>query len=105
MKNLELKIQENLASKFAPHFLKVDNISHMHNVPHGAETHFAIYLVSDKFNGKKTLERQRLVHEVLKPLQKEIHSTTQKLQTLEEWQKLGRPTAFDLPECFGGSKK
>ncbi len=105
MKNLGLKIKIDLELEFAPYFMKVENISHMHSTPHGAETHFAIHVVSDKFNGKKRIERQRLVHDVLLPLQMLIHSTTQKLQTRDEWQNMGSPTEFDLPDCFGGSKK
>ena len=47
---IEASIRTKLIKAFNPQHLDVLNESYMHNVPKGAETHFKVVVVSDKFN-------------------------------------------------------
>lgn len=42
-------IQDKLMKAFEPTHLEIINESHMHNVPKGAETHFKVLVVAEKF--------------------------------------------------------
>lgn len=101
---LESYIIQQLNQNLNPHYLLVENISYLHTVPHGAETHFKIFVVSDSFMNKKNIDRQRSLHSVLVERMPQIHSITQKTLTISEWTQLGSPKDFDVPECFGGKK-
>lgn len=46
---IEQAIANALTDKLQPIHLEVVNESYMHNVPKGAETHFKVLVVSDKF--------------------------------------------------------
>lgn len=46
---IEKAITEAITSKLDPIHLEVVNESYMHNVPKGAETHFKVLVVSEKF--------------------------------------------------------
>lgn len=46
---IEQAITEALQMKLEPIHLEVVNESYMHNVPKGAETHFKVLVVSEKF--------------------------------------------------------
>ncbi len=71
------KIKENLN----PEVLFLENESHMHSGPR-SESHFKLYVVSDKFEGMIRVDRQRLVNEILSENFKEgLHALTMKLKT------------------------
>ena len=58
-----MSTQTNIESKLNalnPQFLEVENESYKHNVPEGAESHFKVTVVSEKFNGKMLLARHRI---------------------------------------------
>ena len=62
-------IETKLTSALAPESLKVVDESHLHaghagHRPEG-ETHFRVYIVSDRFEGKGRIDRHRLVNEIL----------------------------------------
>lgn len=62
-------IESKLSSALAPTSLKVVDESHLHaghagHRPEG-ETHFRVYIVSDRFKGKGRIDRHRLVNEIL----------------------------------------
>jgi BolA family transcriptional regulator, general stress-responsive regulator len=40
--------------------------SHMHSVPEGAESHFKLLVVSERFAGKNLVARHRAVNAVLR---------------------------------------
>lgn len=44
-------IRKKLQTALEATYLDVINESYMHNVPKGAETHFKVVVVSDKFDG------------------------------------------------------
>lgn len=48
-KPVETSIKNKLKETFLPTHVDVLNESYMHNVPKGAETHFKVVVVSDKF--------------------------------------------------------
>lgn len=52
----EVKMKNKLSSQLGTTYLNVINESHMHNVPKGAETHFKVVVVSNKFEGLSLLE-------------------------------------------------
>lgn len=59
---IEQAITEALQLKLEPIHLEVVNESYMHNVPKGAETHFKVLVVSEKFESLpliKVRERER----------------------------------------------
>lgn len=55
-KPVETAIASCLQDNLAPVHLEVVNESYMHNVPKGAETHFKVLVVSDKFEGQALIK-------------------------------------------------
>lgn len=49
--SIEDSIHNKLQEKLGPSHLEIINESFMHNVPKGAETHFKVVVVSEKFSG------------------------------------------------------
>jgi BolA protein len=66
---VEQTIRDKLTAAFAPSRLEVVNESHLHHGHHGSpgtgESHFRVYIVSQRFAGKSRIERHRMVNEVL----------------------------------------
>ncbi|MFV8259575.1 BolA family protein [Bdellovibrio bacteriovorus] len=101
----EKRIREILTQSLAPQELGVENESHMHSVPPNSETHFKVLVVSDSFEGKSRIDRQRMVNDLLKSeLQTGLHALTQKALTPTEWATQKDTLNFVSPECLGGSK-
>lgn len=98
-------IEEKMKAYFRPLHLEVLNESHMHNVPEGAESHFKVVLVTDRFAGKTLLSRHRVVNQLLADeLSGQIHALALHTMTPEEWFAKGGQ-APDSPLCHGGSEK
>lgn len=105
MSKREHRIREILNQSLAPIELGVENESHMHSVPPNSETHFKVLVVSEVFEGKSRIDRQRMVNELLKEeLQSGLHALTQKTLTPTEWGAQKDTLNFVSPECLGGSK-
>lgn len=105
MSSREQRIRDILSQSLAPLELGVENESHMHSVPPNSETHFKVLVVSEVFEGKSRIDRQRLVNELLKSeLQTGLHALTQKALTPKEWETQKDTLNFVSPECLGGSK-
>jgi stress-induced morphogen len=103
---MEDRIREKLQGEFAPVHLELVNESDQHSVPRGSETHFKLILVSTQFEGLRTVQRQRLVYEVLKAeLKGGVHALAQRTLTPAEWESLGATIKADSPPCLGGSSK
>lgn len=99
------RIRKILTESLAPVELEILNESHMHSVPPNSETHFKLLIVSDSFEGKSRIDRQRMVNDLLKDeLQNGLHALTQKTLTTQEWEKQKSTLQFESPECLGGSK-
>jgi BolA family transcriptional regulator, general stress-responsive regulator len=72
-------IDNKLRTRFAPARLLIEDESSRHegHAGHreGGETHFKVEIVSDEFEGKTRVARQRLVYEALKDeLARDVHA-------------------------------
>lgn len=89
-KNMEETIREKLARGLQPLALDIVNDSHRHAGHAGddgsGESHFTVKIVSAAFNGKSRVERQRLVHDLLKAeLKGPIHALSLKTMAEDEY--------------------
>ena len=98
--NIETKIMAELS----PEHLEVIDESHMHSVPPGAQSHFKLIIVSEKFGDEPLIRRHRRVNSILAAeLDGGLHALSLQTLTAEEWQKKGGETAAS-PPCLGGGK-
>jgi BolA protein len=97
-------IQQKLTATLSPVHLEVHNESSAHNVPPNSETHFKVIVVSDAFEGKKLIERHRLVNETLAvELAGPVHALSIVAKLPAQW---AQNSAVDpSPKCLGGSKR
>lgn len=103
---LETRIRTKIETELQPTYLELDNESHSHSVPANSETHFRLFVVSEKFNGLTRIARQRLVNELLKAeLSGGVHALTQRTLTPDEWQTAQSSADFVSPNCHGGSRR
>ncbi len=97
---LQQQIELTLREEFAPAYLDVRNESHMHRTEPGAESHFKVILVSERFVGLRLLARHRAVNAVLAAeLAGPLHALALHTYTPEEWQQQG--SAPKTPSCVG----
>ncbi|MCH2459077.1 MAG: BolA family transcriptional regulator [Henriciella sp.] len=87
---LENAIKEKLTKAFAPAGMKVVNESHMHaghaSSPGTGESHFAVVVVANAFDGKSRVERHRMVNEALADeLAGGIHALAIRAMTIGEY--------------------
>lgn len=102
---MQARIEKKLTEAFRPHLMRLENESHMHSVPPGSETHFKLLLVSDFFSGMSRVARQRAVNDaVSEELKSGVHAFSQRIYSVEEWEKSKDRLSFDSPRCMGGSK-
>ncbi|MFC3150171.1 BolA family protein [Litoribrevibacter euphylliae] len=99
---IQAQIEALIRSNFEPQYFEVLNESHMHNVPDGSESHFKVVLVTDKFEGKRSVARHQQVYGVLGEVMDTIHALALHTYTPEEYQQV--QSAPDSPNCMGGSK-
>ncbi len=101
---IEASIHDKLVDAFTPSVLQVINESHGHNVPAGSESHFKVVVVSDQFEGKRSLQRHRAVNEVLAAeLAGGVHALSIVAYTPAQWSDKGGEIPAS-PPCRGGSK-
>lgn len=99
----ESRISQILSTALVPVYLEIEDESHMHSGPR-SETHFKVLIVSEKFEGKSRVDRQRMVNDLLKvELQTGLHALTQKTLTPGEWATQKEKLQFESPACLGGS--
>ena len=86
--SVQEEIIRKLADSLRPSRLEVVNESDRHkgHAGHdgGGESHFRLLVVSDAFQGKGRLERQRMVFTALGDLMGKIHALSMQAQTLDE---------------------
>ena len=98
------RLRAALQQSFQPMHLEVEDESHNHSVPEGAQSHFKVVLVSEQFTGKPLLARHRAVNQaVRKEFDAGLHALALHTLTPEEWFAKGGQ-APDSPPCLGGSK-
>ncbi len=96
-------IQEKLSAAFSPAYISVEDESHGHNVPDGAESHFKVVMATGRFDGKRPVQRHQLVYgELADELAGSVHALALHLYTPEEWAE--QSAAPESPACMGGSK-
>ncbi|EDO06274.2 BolA-like family protein [Babesia bovis T2Bo] len=78
-------VEERLRSMLSPQFLKVTDNSG------GCGAAFNAYIVSQQFEGKGLLDRQRLVNSAIAAEMPQIHAFTMKCLTPGEWEAKNRP--------------
>jgi BolA protein len=101
---IESNIQTKLASLFSPSEFQLVNESSSHSGP-GTETHFKVFLVSDKFKDLNRVKRQQAVYAALaEELEGPVHALSMRLLTPEEWSEQNKADMPDSPDCRGGSK-
>ena len=80
-------LEAKLKQAFAPSQLEVQNLSHLHQGHEhvGANSHFHIVMVSQKFEGKPRVERYRMVHQTLaKEITESLHAISCNLKSPQE---------------------
>ncbi|NBI13881.1 BolA/IbaG family iron-sulfur metabolism protein [[Haemophilus] felis] len=97
----QMELTERLNQEFQPHFILVENESHKHSSGLGADSHFKVVLVSDKFEAVSKIARHRLVYQLLaEDLQQGIHALALHLYTPLEWEKCEAQFPKS-PSCVG----
>lgn len=99
--SIQASIEDKLQA-LEPLYLKVENESHMHNVPTDSETHFKVTLVSERFAGMMPVKRHQQIYALLADeLAGPVHALALHPYTPEEWEARGgsRPAS---PQCRGG---
>ncbi len=103
MSGVQEKIVTLLRQQFAPTELQVVNESHSHNVAPGAETHFKVVIVSEKFTTLRAVQRHRLVYQALAAeLSGPVHALALHTYTPTEWSQSS--AVPDSPDCVGADK-
>ena len=93
------RVQSLLSGVLAPTHIEVINESHMHSVPPGSETHIKVIIVSDQFDGLRSVQRQRWIYDLLREeLSTGLHALSQRTYTPAEWVSTGEQ-AFSSPVC------
>lgn len=84
--SIEQTIQAKLTARFAPIFLQIKNESHMHSSERGEESHFKVTIVSNHFDGKRSVLRHQAIYACLKDeLEQGVHALALHTYTSEEW--------------------
>ncbi len=97
------QIEAKLRAVFAPVYLEVMNESYRHNVPAGAESHFKVVMVSERFTGERILARHRSIYGVLsEELAGPVHALALHAYTLKEWSSLQNAVPAS-PPCRGAN--
>ncbi|CAH1111061.1 unnamed protein product [Psylliodes chrysocephalus] len=105
MNKVATSIQNKLKTHLETIHLEVINESYMHNVPKGAETHFKVVAVSNKFFNLPLIKRHRTVNEILQEeLNSGVHALSIVAKTPEEWENSTK-IVESSPSCRGGFGK
>lgn len=97
------RIEAAIQAALNPSQLQLEDESHKHSVPAGAESHFKLVCVSDQFAGVMPVRRhQRVYAELQAELDAGLHALALHLYTPEEW--AAQQQAPASPDCKGGSK-
>ncbi|XP_073943255.1 bolA-like protein DDB_G0274169 isoform X2 [Choristoneura fumiferana] len=92
---VESAIRDKLQTALDATHLAVINESYMHNVPKGAETHFKVVVVSDRFDGLPLIKEE---------LQTGVHALSIVAKTPQQWA-AGSQVVESSPSCRGGFGK
>ncbi len=57
------ELETRLSLEFRPHFMAIENESHMHSSGRGDSSHFKVVIVSDVFEGMSKVARHRKIYQ------------------------------------------
>lgn len=98
------RIDQCLRHELKPEVLDIQDESHRHHVPEGAESHYKITLVSDAFSQQARIARHRRVNQLLAgEFERGLHALSLFLYTPQEWQSMSAEVP-DSPPCRGGHR-
>lgn len=105
---IESAMRKALNTELKPVYLEVINESPQHNVPKRSESHFRVFVVSEKFNDLTLIKRHRLVNDTVKNALKEagfefMHALSIEAKTPKQWEPEQEPEKS--PPCLGGHGK
>lgn len=99
---MQRSIEEKLQRGLSPARLEVLNESGMHAVEPGSETHFRVRIVSSAFEDRSSLERHRMVYELLEQERREgVHALGIETLTPAEYDEKDG-LVIESPPCVGG---
>ena len=102
--SVQNEIEKKIKKAMVLEHVEVINESHMHSVPPNSETHFKCVVVSDEFEGKRSVARHQMVYGLLvSELAGPVHALALHTYSVVEWQQRNQ-FAPDSPDCLGGSK-
>ena len=100
--DMQKAIADKLEAALAPAHLDVEDESHMHNVPEGAQSHFKVTVVAQAFSGQPLVARHRRVFAILsEEMAGSVHALALHALSPDEWRR--QPEGPDSPPCRGGS--
>ncbi len=80
------RIESSLDQGLVLLHLDVEDESHGHNVPQGAESHFKVIAVSDQFEGVSRVNRHRQINTLLQhEFDEGMHALALHTYTVAEW--------------------
>jgi len=96
-------LTERITAALAPVHLEIENESHKHSVPKGSESHFKVFVVSEKFVGQPLIARHRLVNDAVKEADggMPVHALSISAKTPDQW--AGGAAMHVTPNCKGGA--
>ncbi|XP_017020561.1 bolA-like protein DDB_G0274169 [Drosophila kikkawai] len=105
---IESAMRKALTTELKPVFLEVINESPQHNVPKRSESHFRVFVVSEKFNDLTLIKRHRLVNDTVKNALAAagfefMHALSIEAKTPKQWEPEQEPEKS--PPCLGGHGK
>jgi BolA protein len=101
---VQVEMHALLNKAFSPISLQIDNESFKHSVPKNSETHFKVFLVSDKFDGIALLQRHRMVNAAVADLLAgPVHALSISAKTPA--QANAGASMQTTPNCKGGAGK
>ncbi len=97
---LQEQMTEKIQSELQPTVLELVNESHLHGRPSGAETHFKLLVVSEKFEGLSRIDRHRKVNALVEFGRVHgLHAFTQRTLTPKEYEAQKASLDFESPTC------
>lgn len=95
------RIERKLGAGLSPAHLEVLDESAMHASGPGAETHFRVLVVSERFEGQPLVQRHRLVYQLLEQERADgVHALAMRTLTPAEYGL--DPSPGESPACMGG---
>jgi BolA protein len=100
--NRQTRFQHIFSTNLAPTHLSIDDETHQHHVPVGAESHFKVIIVSTHFESLSRVARHRMVNALIQnEFSAGLHALSLHLYTPSEWiQKTAEISPS--PVCKGG---